>query len=94
MMGAGEHVNLVFKTGTMMDVGTRYQFLAQLYELWETGIAILDRYDKRTPGYADKRKELENALKLLGYHMEKDYSDKNVSGVIDALPKHGEDIKD
>ena len=42
MMGDGEHVNLVFKTGSMMDVGTRYQFLAQLYDLWETGIDILE----------------------------------------------------
>jgi N-acetyl-anhydromuramyl-L-alanine amidase AmpD len=94
MMGDGEHINMVFKTGSMMDVGTRYKFLAELYDLWETGINIIERYDKYTPGSTEKKKELEIALKMLGYHMEKDYTEKEIKGVIDALPEHGEDIKD
>ena len=93
MMGDGEHINMVFNKGSMMDVGTRYQFLAELYDLWESGIDILDRYDRSTPGYWDKRVELEHALKLLGFHMEKDYNEKLMRTAVDALPAHGDDIK-
>ena len=37
MMGDGEHVNNVIRTGCMDDVGTRLQFLTELYELWRRG---------------------------------------------------------
>jgi hypothetical protein len=94
VMGDGEHVNNVFNVGSMEDVGTRMKFLLELYELWLTGIDILDRYDKDTPFYAQKRLELEYAVKLLAYHMEKDYSVQETKDrkIIDSLPQHGDDI--
>ena len=96
MVGDGENVNNLFsaRTSTLDDTGTRFQFLAELYELWVTGLDILDRYDKHSPFYEEKKKELENALKLLGFHMVKDYDPAAYRIAIDALPKHGEDIKD
>ena len=94
MMGEGSNVNRVVKTGSMQDVGTRFQFLAELYDLWESGLDILDRYDKHTPGYEDKSKELQTALRLLGYHLEKDYNEGEYKKAIDLLPARAEDIKD
>ncbi len=90
----GENINHAVRIGSMDDTGTRMSFLLELYELWETGLDILERYDQSSPFYEEKKKELEHALKLLAYHMEKDYQDKAVKDVIDSLPKHGEDIKD
>jgi hypothetical protein len=92
MMGDGSNINNVIKTGSMMDVGTRYQFLAELYDLWESGLDILERYDKHTPGYEEKKNELEIACRLLGYHMQKDYHDEYYKKVIDLLPMRAEDI--
>lgn len=76
MMGDGEHINNVIRTGSMDDVGTRLQFLTELYELWQTGIDILDRYDKHKPNYEVERQRLINARDLLYYHMTKDYSEQ------------------
>jgi hypothetical protein len=96
MMGDGEHINQVFNRGSMDDVGTRLKFLTELYDLWMEGIDILDRWDRNTPFYDEKRKELESATKLLMYHMQKDYGkeeeiDRNT---IDSLPHFGDQIKD
>jgi hypothetical protein len=88
-----ENLNAVVKVGSMDDVGTRLQFLTELYELWQTGLDICERYDKHTVFYAEHKRELESALKLLGFHMEKDYKEQPYRNTIDALPKHGEDIK-
>jgi hypothetical protein len=70
----------------MLDVGTRFSHLSDLYELWQTGLDILERYDKNNPFYEDKKDELENALRLLLYHMEKDYNDHNYAVEINNLP--------
>jgi hypothetical protein len=70
-----ENLDAVIKTGSMEDVGTRLKFLTELYELWQTGLDICERYDNHTPFYAKNRRELESALKLLGFHMMKDYKE-------------------
>jgi hypothetical protein len=59
-----ENLNAAIKTGSMADVGTRLQFLTELYDLWKTGLDI-----------EDHKRELESALKLLGFHMMKDYKE-------------------
>jgi hypothetical protein len=96
MMGDGEHVNQVFNVGSMDDVGTRLKFLSELYELWQNGIDILDRYNRDTPFYAERRKELESATKLLYWHMTKDYGKEEEIDrkIVDSLPHFGDQIKD
>jgi len=92
MMGDGENVHRVVKTGSMDDIGSRISHLTELYELWQEGIDILTRYDRHTPGYEDKKKELEIACRLLGYHLQKDYHEEDYKKVIDLLPMRAEDI--
>jgi hypothetical protein len=75
MMGDGEHVSHVFNVGSMDDVGTRMEHLTELYELWQMGIDILDRYDSRSTEYLVKRQELVNARDMLYFHMTKDYKE-------------------
>ena len=94
MMGSGENIDKVVNVGSMDDVGTRLKFLAELYELWQTGIDILDRYDRDTPFYAERRKELENATRLLYWHMTKDYNENAEKCEIDIIPRNPEAIKD
>ena len=94
MMGDGENIDRVVKTGSMDYVGSRLSHLTDLYNLWQEGIDILTRYDRHTPGYEDKKKELEIACRLLSYHMEKDYHEDAYKRVIDLLPWNAENIKD
>ena len=96
MMGDGYNINYVIKEGSMDDVGTRIKHMADLYELWQSGIDILDRYDKDTPFYREKRLELEHAIKLLGFYMERDYGiqEQIDRKLIDSLPHFGDQIKD
>jgi hypothetical protein len=94
MMGDGENIDRVVKTGSMDDVGTRLQFLTELYDLWQEGIDILTRYDKHTPGYEDKKRELEVACRLLYYHMTKDFHEETYRKVVELLPWNAENIKD
>jgi hypothetical protein len=93
MMGDGESINRVINLGSMDDVGTRIEHLTALYDLWLDGIDILDRWEKHNPRYAEKRKELEIASRLLMFHIQKDYQDKEDRAVVDSLPLHGDDIK-
>jgi hypothetical protein len=72
-----KNLNNIVRTGSMGDVGTRISFLLELYELWETGLDILEKYDRRAPFYAERKAELEAALKLLFFHMSKDYIEPN-----------------
>src|SRR5271157_418261 len=96
MMGEGSNINNVVKTGSMDDVGTRLKFLTELYDLWMEGIDILDRWDRNTPFYDEKRKELEHATKLLYCHMTKDYGKEEEVDrrTVDSLPHFGDQIKD
>jgi len=94
MMGEGSNINNVVKTGSMDDVGTRLKFLTELYDLWMEGIDILDRWDRNTPFYDEKRKELENATRLLYWHMTKDYNENAEKCEIDIIPRNPEAIKD
>lgn len=91
MLSDPEKLNNLVVTGTMEDVGTRMQFLLDLYNLWNTGLDILERFDKSTPFYDIKKKELESAINLLNWHMEKDYKESEYRAIIDQLPK-AEDI--
>jgi hypothetical protein len=70
-----ENLNAAIKTGSMSDRGTRLQFLTELYDLWQTGLDICERYDKHAALYGVRKNELECALKLLGFHMMKDYKE-------------------
>ena len=88
----GDKLNHVVRTGSMSDVGTRMQFLIELHELWETGLDILERFERNTPLYEEKKKELESALKLLYFHMTKDYDTLPDIAAIDAIPSNPEDI--
>jgi hypothetical protein len=94
VLGDGEHINYVFNVGSMDDTGTRLKFLMELYELWVTGIDILDRYTRNAPNYHEKRLELEHAVQLLYWHMTKDYGRQEELDrrLIDTLPKHGDEI--
>jgi len=65
-------------TGFMDDVGSRQQHLIDLYEVWQTGLDILERYDKRAPFYQERKAELEAATKLLYYYMTKDYDEPKI----------------
>lgn len=93
MMGDGEHINNTIKTGSMDDVGTRLKFLTELYELWQTGIDILDRYDRHKPNYEEERIKLMNARDMLYFHMTKDYKESIDAVHINTLPR-AKDIKD
>ena len=93
MLGDGEHINNVIKTGSMDDTGTRLKFLTELYELWQTGIDILDRYDKYKPNYEEERIKLMNARDMLYFHMTKDYKSSIDAVTINTLP-NAKDIRD
>jgi len=93
VLGDGEHINNTIQTGSMDDIGTRLRFLSELYELWQTGIDILDRYDKHKPNYEEERRKLENARDMLYFHMTKDYHQSLDAVKINTLPR-AEDIKD
>ena len=87
-----EKLNTIVVTGSMEDVGTRISHLLDLYNLWNVGLDILERFDKSTPFYDVKKTELESAINLLNWHMEKDYKESEYRAIIDQLPK-AEDIK-
>jgi hypothetical protein len=63
------------RPGSMDDVGSRLDHLTELYEIWQTGLDILERYNKRTSFYTEKKAELEAALKLLYCHMSLNYKE-------------------
>ena len=82
MLSDGDKLNTLSKA-SMEDVGTRMEHLTELYELWKTGLDILERYDKSGPFYERKKEELEDALRLLGFHMQKDYHEDAIRKEID-----------
>jgi len=84
----------ILRTYSMDNVGTRLDFLTELYDLWKTALDILERYDKNSPRYDARKLELESATKLLVAHMEICYNENLTRKTVDALPKHGEDIHD
>jgi hypothetical protein len=90
----GENINQTAHNMSMDDIGTRMLHLTQLYELWQTGLDVIERFDKHSPFYGEKKKELENALKLLQFHMAKDYQERPYRKEIDLLPWNAENIKD
>jgi hypothetical protein len=70
------------------------QHLLDLYEMWTTGLEILERFDKNSPMYSERKGQLTGALILLGYVLEKDYSDHSYVVEINQLPKNPTDIKE
>lgn len=85
MIGDGENVNNTLKTGSMDDIGSRMSHLLDLYNLWQDGLDICTRYDRNHPAYQEKVMELQHALKLLRYHLEKDYKQEEERRKIDAI---------
>jgi hypothetical protein len=75
-IGDGEHINNTVRTGSMDDVGTRLKFMTELYELWTTGLDIMTRYERNSAFYDEKRIELEHAIKMLYFHIQKDYNEE------------------
>lgn len=57
------------------DVGNRMQHLVDLYDLWMTGLDILERYEQHSPFYKERKSELEAATKLLRFHISKDFKE-------------------
>ena len=76
------------------DVGTRMQHILDLYEMWTTGLDVLERFDKNPPMYAERKQQLTSALTLLGYVMERHYNDHAYVVTINELPKNPADIKE
>jgi hypothetical protein len=71
---------------SMDDVGTRLEHLAEVYELWQTGISILDTYEKTSPHYMLRHAELEAACKLLYFYMTQDYKEERAYRGDDPRP--------
>jgi hypothetical protein len=94
MLSDPEKLNKVVRTGSMDDVGTRLEFLTELYELWSVGLDILERFDKESVSYMKRKQELVAALDMLSHHMQKDFLELPYHTAIDSLPQRGEDIKD
>jgi hypothetical protein len=57
-------------------VGTRVQHYLDLYELWQIGLDILERFDKDHSEYMARKRDLESALKLLRFRMERNYEER------------------
>jgi hypothetical protein len=52
----------------LTDVGTRYQHLVELRDLWEAGLSILNRYNFSTD--KERKVELQQAIKLLNKNLD------------------------
>ncbi len=90
----GENINYAIKTGSLDDIGTRMKHLTDLYELWAVGLDVIERFDKHSPYYGEKKRELESAMKLLLFHVQKDYNEQSLKKEIELLPWNAENIKD
>lgn len=55
----------------LMDVGTRYQHLRELVDLWELGIEIMDKYNYRSDVDKIKRLKLENAIEMMKHELDR-----------------------
>ena len=62
-------------TGFIDEVGPRQKHLMELYDVWMTGLNILETYDKSTAFYTERKAELEAAIKLLYFYMSQDYEE-------------------
>ena len=71
---------------SMDDVGTRAQHLHDLHEIWTDGLDYMNNGHYLTVGDKLKIEELENAIKLLTFHMKLGYSDTGYSREINQIP--------
>lgn len=73
----------------MTDVGTRLEHMVDLYELWKTGLTILEASEARfsTPIGQAQLSELRHAVQLLWFHIASDFNQYAYSGEISRLPK-------
>jgi hypothetical protein len=76
----------------MSDIGTRLEHLSDLYDLWKRGLEILSS-GVITSGEDERKKELEIALQMLWFHMNKDYDPRLYITTVNALPKDANEIK-
>lgn len=77
---------------SMDHVGTRIQHLTDLYELWQTGLDVLERYDKHSAEYETRKRDLETVLRMLRFQMEKSYRDDPYRRNIDAIGNKPENV--
>jgi len=73
--------------GSMDEVGTRMQFLLELHDYWTTGLDVLQRYNREVSTFEAQKIELEAAVKLLCFYMEKPYEEKFYKVTIDDMGK-------
>lgn len=81
----------------MSDVGTRYQHLTELLEIWSEGEAILERKTWLSEHEKEMKQKLNHSVELLKKHMTgiaSEYYEVGYSRVINALPKDAAEIKD
>ena len=76
------------RTFSMSDVGTRYEHLADLQELWNEAMEIIKR-NYQTPDMEKRKHALETALNLLQKHMEKDYNESVYENIINEIHEKG-----
>lgn len=78
----------------MLDAGTRYQHLSDLFDLWSSGLEIARNAYHASPTSKDKVRvvKLEAAVAMLGAHMDHlaDYEKKKrgLQDEVDAIPKN------
>jgi hypothetical protein len=70
---------------SMDDIGTRMEHLADLHELWTSGIEILSRGTYQTVFEQAMIEELEIARTLLARHMAKDYQQSSYAQEINKI---------
>lgn len=85
---------MVLKTYSMQDTGTRLEHMADLQDLWSTGLAILTSGTYHSFQEQQEARELEIALRLLEHHMVHDYStiETSYAKIINDLPKKAGEI--
>jgi hypothetical protein len=77
---------------SMDDYDTRIKHLTDLYELWQTGLDVLERYDKHSAEYETRKRDLETVLRMLRFQMEKSYRDDPYRRSIDAIGNKPENV--
>lgn len=88
------HYTQASGSNSMDDVDTRIKHLTDLYELWSTGLDVLERYDKHSAEYETRKKDLEVALRMLRFIIERNYSENYYRNSVDFIGDDPSKIKD
>src|SRR5579864_1459608 len=77
------------------DVGTRYQHLTDLMELWQTGLEVMNKYDFDSD--KENKVKLKNAIELLQKHIDNksgyDFKAWSLRDTIERIPAKAESIE-